>query len=143
MQDNTPPRDPSIPEGMIGVNTGWRCPGCGTCYAPWVYECLRCAGSGAGTVYCSHDVPQTDAIKFRVEAMEHGVQCVPKFTFADRDSARVHSSLPPRGEVMTGRGVQQGPVGAEPAPPSPAEKEKPIRTKMAPPEPPVKPGERW
>ena len=26
--------------------TGWICPGCGTCYAPWVRECGRCAPVG-------------------------------------------------------------------------------------------------
>lgn len=25
-----------------GMSTGWRCPGCGKCYAPWVASCGTC-----------------------------------------------------------------------------------------------------
>jgi hypothetical protein len=26
------------------MNDGWKCPGCGACYAPWVPSCLGCCG---------------------------------------------------------------------------------------------------
>jgi hypothetical protein len=37
----------SIPTGSLGVigslsQTGWRCPGCSRCYAPFISECSRC-----------------------------------------------------------------------------------------------------
>jgi hypothetical protein len=25
------------------VSDGWKCPGCGACFAPWVDECSHCA----------------------------------------------------------------------------------------------------
>ncbi len=27
------------------MNEGWKCPGCGTCYAPWVPKCDTCVGT--------------------------------------------------------------------------------------------------
>ena len=24
------------------MTDGWKCPGCGKCYAPWVYSCESC-----------------------------------------------------------------------------------------------------
>lgn len=27
---------------MTPVSTGWCCPGCGRCYAPWVAVCVSC-----------------------------------------------------------------------------------------------------
>lgn len=41
------PSDPNTAPGpVITVNpTGWKCPGCGACHAPWVPTCMVCLPS--------------------------------------------------------------------------------------------------
>ncbi len=42
---------------MLGnTETGWKCPGCSRCYAPWVPKCDTCGGvSGTiTTIPCQH-----------------------------------------------------------------------------------------
>ncbi len=34
----------------IQIGGGWRCPGCGACYAPWVYKCDVCPQTQTSTV---------------------------------------------------------------------------------------------
>jgi hypothetical protein len=46
------------------MSEGWRCPGCGKCYAPWAGECTTCGKPGFassdnlafdfGTCQCQH-----------------------------------------------------------------------------------------
>lgn len=31
------------------MNDGWKCPGCGRCYAPWMPECTKCGPPKAET----------------------------------------------------------------------------------------------
>lgn len=36
------------------MTEGWKCPSCGTCYAPWVAQCARCLGGQTNDVLCRH-----------------------------------------------------------------------------------------
>lgn len=35
----------SVTIGAVTRKTGWECPRCHRCYAPWVEECKHCGGS--------------------------------------------------------------------------------------------------
>lgn len=41
------------------MNEGWKCPGCGSCYAPWKAKCDVCVPSQAYTIQsiptCNHE----------------------------------------------------------------------------------------
>lgn len=40
---------------MSTLSDGWKCPGCGACYAPWVLKCDSCGGgSVVVTIGCPH-----------------------------------------------------------------------------------------
>ena len=49
--------------GIFTMNEGWKCPGCGSCYAPWKAKCEICGpvqdyntvGSHIVTIPCTHE----------------------------------------------------------------------------------------
>ena len=43
------------------MREGWRCPGCGTCYAPWMPKCEKCPREvKAQPLYPAIEIPQCD-----------------------------------------------------------------------------------
>ena len=43
---------------MSTLSDGWKCPGCGACYAPFVQKCDSCGPATAVTIVggCNHDL---------------------------------------------------------------------------------------